>query len=614
MPPRIARAEEQALVIFVSPAGSDEGSGLYEDPMRTLEAALQKVVQNRTATSATIWMHGGEYRIERTITLSGELTIPLSIRAYTGETPVLTGSAPVTGFVETQRLGQTVWMASVHTLRLMSLYGGRGPLQPARWPKQGVLRVQKADMQDAFTGGSEKQKQFSAFYALPADVPMRMDGALVRMAHFWKDELSGVRSYDPATGRLAMNRPTAMTVEAGDAYWLENVLSAPMLPGEWAFDRNNQALYYAPREGERIDETVLYAPVTRRLITIDGVRDLTFDRITFAQTGWQIPFEDRFPDYPQAGFDADAAIGVRHASGVKFDHCVFRDIGEAAIRIENGVTDSVISRCTFENIGAQALYVLGVGSELNPAPIERLTVTNNLIRGYGRNLKNAAGILWIHARDSVISHNEIQDGYYTAISVGWVWGAGYNATYNMRIEDNLIYNIGQGLLSDLGGIYLLGNQPYTMVTGNVIHSVRGAEYGGWGIYLDEGASGIFVGNNLVYGCSSQGFFQHLGVRNTVVNNIFAYNEEGQVGTSDKEGKGTFALANNVLAGAGEMIRKITGKERVEKGENQLFASFSPFMDVEMGDFTLRGDLDLGGFVPWVYTAGNEPEIEITQVY
>ena len=80
------------------------------------------------------------------------------------------------------------------------------------------------------------------------------------------------------------------------------------------------------------------------------------------------------------------------------------------------------------------------------------------------------------------------------------------------MEFNHVHHIGVKsdgdgpILSDMGGIYTLGFQAGTRIRNNVWHDIAGLRYGGWGIYFDEGSSGIVAESNIVYRTTHEGDF------------------------------------------------------------------------------------------------------------
>ena len=225
-------------------------------------------------------------------------------------------------------------------------------------------------------------------------------------------------------------------------------------------------------------------------------------------------------DHPQAAYEIPAAINIVASKGIDFTDCRFENISYTAVKFNKASENCNITSCMFNEIGANAIFIHG--DFVIPATTRNINVTDCHIGYYGRIFNNAIGILLTHAYDCELSNNEIHDGWYTGISVGWVWGYADSSTYGNIIRGNHIHHIGMGRLSDMGGIYLLGKQSGTVVSDNRIHDVTSANYGGWGIYTDEGSSFITIENNVVYNTKDASFHQHYGSQNVVRNNVFAF--------------------------------------------------------------------------------------------
>src|ERR1051326_7966414 len=179
-------------------------------------------------------------------------------------------------------------------------------------------------------------------------------------------------------------------------------------------------------------------------------------------------------------------------------------------------------------------------------------IANCDVHDGGKMFPSGIGI-WIgQSPNNRITHNLIHDFYYTGISIGWTWGYGPSLATNNLVAFNDVHHIGVKsdgdgpILSDMGGIYTLGKQAGTKILNNLWHDMAGVRYGGWGIYFDEGSSGILAASNVVYRTTHGGFHQHYGETNLVRNNIFAFGRDQQLQRTRNEPHISFSFETNIV--------------------------------------------------------------------
>ncbi len=566
-------AATQQADFYVSTNGNDSWSGQSAmpkanrsdgpfatlDKARTAVAGLRQAQPNRAAP-VTVTIADGTYSLTAPITFtpadSGTAPSPTVYAAAPGATPVFTAGRRLRGFkVENGRWTLTIPEVKEGKWNFCQLWAdGQRRFRP-RLPSNGYFLIADALPPSEKTG----KRGFDRFKFREGDIQPdwanRSDVEAI-VFHLWAISHLRIAAVDPAEQVVAFTGSTSSTewwgaMPKNRRYFVENVKEALSEPGQWYLDRPTGLLTYIPVPGEDPAKTEIIAPLLDTVLILKGSLDqgryvahLTFRGLAFGHNNWNSPPEGN--SYPQAEVNLRAAVTADGARHCTLDRCTIRNTATYAIDLGAGCKDNAVLNCTLDDLGAGGIKI-GTTEILAEDKQASGNTLHNCVISHGGRLHPAAVGVWIgQSPNNAIEHNTITDFYCTGISLGWTWGYGNHAGHHTQIAWNHVYNIGQTVLSDMGGFYSLGNAEGTVLHHNLFHDIDSFDYGGWGIYFDEGTTRIVAESNIVYHAKTGGFHQHYGKENIFRNNIVAFCRLDQLQRTRDEEHSSFTFERNIV--------------------------------------------------------------------
>ncbi|NGZ75351.1 Ig-like domain-containing protein [Saccharibacillus alkalitolerans] len=509
--------------LFVSPQGVDTGDGSRGAPFATIARAQREVraLNDDMTGDIVVNLGAGTYVPAGTLAFtpedSGTNGHFVVYRGAGGEDTVISGGREITGWTETQA-GSGIYRADV----------GSG-LETRQLFVDGVRAVRARS-----EGGLDRPNKTAAGYASrDTEIASWSDPNELELVFedVWTNSRVRVQSVTEANGlaEFTLREPGWSNTEnrgqtsATLPVRYENAIELLDEPGEWYHDRDAGVMYYMPREWEDLSAARVIAPVLEQLATVTGesadnpVRNLNFEDLAFMYSTWTHPSTDaghsdaqnnhlRYKGTPDEL--APAAVEIELANTVNFSGTTFAKLGITGLRLQNGVQNSLIEGNRFYDISGGAINVGQPDSSdrnvFNPDD-HRLSMKNNDIRSnvihdIGVDYKSAAAVSAGYPLDMEISHNEMYNLPYSGVHMGYGWAKDFDpVTKNVKIENNLIYDLmGMGL-RDGGAIYTLGTTGGTAADKNLVRGnyVRNQLDANAALYTDEGSAYWRFENNVI---------------------------------------------------------------------------------------------------------------------
>lgn len=547
--------------IFVSAVGDDSGDGSEEEPLKTLEKAIDVANEMREDSDKLIeiLLREGTYSVTNTIKIiNSQKDDPLlKISAYQDEKVTINAGVDIplsamsiadsdftNAIIDKPNAGSVLQYnlkdAQIEDLGEISLRGHlisdekeaqaelslNGEVQKlAGWPNGEYTGLIKP------TDSNEYGKRTKSGIANGCSFQVNYD----RPSQWSKPEqawLSGtigpnyefdyypVSRFDSEEKRVYLSRGALEKYYTEPYYRFENVPEELDEPGEYYIDRQSGMLYFYPPEDAPKD-SVLTITMSTPTLDVSGKAPNSMFRI---ENSKNIVFENLIFKGGRG-----SAITGKNNSNIQFINCEINSFGENGIRFDAS-TDIKISDCKIHDVGQDGILFVSCGNYKTLSP-SNIVVSNNDIYNFARLERSyKTGIdFGYRCVGATAANNHIHNGPHA----GMIFYGVNNDIYGNEF-DNLVTEF-----SDMDALYC-NNSNYPWERGNKIHnnyfhdigksSMNGRhQINVRAIRTDNRGCGLNIYENLFYnigdggngnGNNGIGAITAEGTRNRIFNNLF----------------------------------------------------------------------------------------------
>ena len=547
--------------IFVSTVGDDSGDGSEEEPLRTLEKAMDVANEMREDSDKLIeiLLREGTYSVTNTIKIinSQKDDSLLKISAYQDEKVTINAGVDIplsamniadsdftNAIIDKPNAGSVLQYnlkdAQIEDFGEISLRGHlisdekeaqaelslNGEVQKlAGWPNgeyTGLIKPTDTNEYGKRTkSGIANGCSFKVNYDRPSQWSKPEQAWLSgTIGPNYEFDYYPVSRFDSEEKRVYLSRGALEKYYTEPYYRFENVPEELDEPGEYYIDRQSGMLYFYPPEDAPKD-SVLTITMSTPTLDVSGKAPNSMFRI---ENSKNIVFENLIFKGGRG-----SAITGKNNSNIKFINCEINSFGENGIRFDAS-TDITISDCKIHDVGQDGILFVSCGNYQTLSP-SNIVVSNNDIYNFARLERSyKTGIdFGYRCVGATAANNHIHNGPHA----GMIFYGVNNDIYGNEF-DNLVTEF-----SDMDALYC-NNSNYPWERGNKIHnnyfhdigksSMNGRhQINVRAIRTDNRGCGLNIYENLFYnigdggngnGNNGIGAITAEGTRNRIFNNLF----------------------------------------------------------------------------------------------